>query len=189
MRYCITGGIGAGKSYVCHILQQHGIDIYDCDRGARRLIETSPQLIAQLTALVGPDTYNADGTLNRRAVTHYLLASEEHKQHINAIVHPAVMDDFHHSGLQWMESAILYEAHLEHYVDKVIAVTAPADIRIERIMHRDGITYEKARQWLDKQSNQEEVARRADYVVVNDGKADVSEQVENILTMLRADKA
>ncbi len=179
-RYCITGGIGAGKSYVCRLLKERGIKIYDTDKGARRLINTSEDIHNRLVALIGEDTY-VDGKYNTAAVTQFLLASKENKQSINRIVHPAVIDDFIHSGMQWMECAIIYEARLEQYVDKVIAVTAPREVRIKRIMERDSIPYEKAAQWVDGQGDQDEVARRADYVIVNDGSSDLSKQVEDML--------
>lgn len=178
--YCITGGIGSGKSYICKLLNERGIDIYDCDAGAKRLMNSSHDLKHRLTALIGPDTYK-DGALNKAVVAQFLLASEDNKQAINAIVHPAVMNDFLASGLQWMESAILYEAHLEGWVDKVVAVMAPEEIRIERVMKRDGITRERAAEWIAKQYPQERVGERADYVIVNDGVKDLHEQVDGLL--------
>lgn len=181
--YCITGGIGAGKSFVCRLLEQHGIDIYDCDSGAKRIMNSDPGIMQALTSLIGSNTYK-DGTLNKPVVAQFLLASEANKQAVNAIVHPAVMQDFRHSGKQWMESAILHEAHLEQYVDKVVAVTAPEETRIQRVMKRDGIDYVKAKEWVDKQFPQEEVARRSDYVIVNDGKANLEEQITNLLSQI-----
>ena len=184
MRYCITGGIGAGKSYVCKKLEGYGIRIYDCDTRAKHLLHTSPALKKALTTLLGSEAYRPDGTLNKPVVAKYLLASEENKQRVNAIVHPAVMEDFYRSGMRWMESAILYEAHLEQYVDKVIAVTAPAETRIHRIMQRDNITYDMAREWLEKQADQETVARRADHIILNDGTANLDRQIKELLSAL-----
>ena len=177
---CITGGIGAGKSYVCNMLRGRGIEIYDSDSEAKRLIATSPEIRERLTALIGPDTY-VGGVYNKAVVAKFLLQSEENKQAINHIVHPAVMQDFYDSGMEWMECAILYEAHLEHYVDLVIAVTAPEEVRIERIMKRDNISREQAEAWLHKQIDQSLVAQRANYVIINDGTKDLNEQIENIL--------
>lgn len=180
MRIAITGGIGAGKSFVCRRLETFGIRIYDCDAGAKRLMRESEELKQRLTALVGSDTY-VNGALNKAAVSRFLLASEENKQAINAIVHPAVIADFYASGMVWMESAILYEAHLEDKVDRVVCVVAPVDIRVERIMQRDGITAEQARQWIRTQLPQEESARRADFTILNDGEADLDAQIRAIL--------
>lgn len=181
MRYCITGGIGAGKSYVCKRLEAHGIRIYDCDRGAKILLNTSEELKERLKELIGIEAYKADGTLNKPIVAKFLLASEENKQRINAIVHPAVIKDFYDSGMQWMESAILYEAHLEQYVDKVVAVYADSDTRIRRIMQRDSIPHDKAKEWVDKQMNQDIVAERADYVITNNDDSDIDAQIKEML--------
>ena len=183
-RYCITGGIGSGKSYVCDMLRARGIAIYDCDKAARYLINTSPVIKRKLIDLIGPQTYIGK-RYNTAAVTQFLLASEANKIAINAIVHPAVMDDFYASGMQWMECAIIYEANLSQYVDEIIAVTAPREVRIRRIMERDGITYDKAAQWVDGQADQQEVARRADYVIVNDGETDLKKQIDEIINDLQ----
>jgi len=180
MKVGITGGIGSGKSYVCRLLAERGITVYDCDAAAKRLISTSPTLRQQLTALIGPDTYQ-DGRYNKAVVAHFLLQSEENAKAIDAIVHPAVFRDFEESGAQWMESAILYESGAYKLVDRVIVVTAPEEVRIQRVMQRDNISREKAQEWMQRQWPQDEVIRRADYEIVNDGHADLKEQITKIL--------
>lgn len=180
MKIAITGGIGSGKSYVCQLLTQHGINIYDCDSAAKRLMRTSPVLRQQLTELIGPDTYDAEGQLNKAEVARYLLLSELNAKAINAIVHPAVAQDFQESGYQWMECAILYESGFEQLVDKVIAVTAPEDIRIHRIMQRDGITREKALEWIYRQWSQDKVRSLSDFEIINDGRP-LEPQIEGII--------
>lgn len=180
MKIAITGGIGSGKSYVCQRLALRGIDIYDCDSAAKRLIRYSIDIRQRLTALIGKDTY-IEGKLNKAAVAGYLLASEANAKAIDNIVHPAVAMDFEQSGLKWMECAILYESGFDRLVDKVIAVTAPIDLRIIRVSARDSITEDKAKEWIARQMDQEEVARRADFVIVNDGIADIDSQIEHII--------
>ena len=172
MRICLTGGIGAGKSYVCRILRERGVEIYDTDNAAKRLIAESPLIRQRLKELVGG--------VEKQAIAAFLLKSEENKLAINNIVHPAVIEDYLNSGYEWMECAIIYEAHLEQYVDKVIAVTAPREVRIERIMSRDGISREEAEQWIDAQYPQEKVAERADFVIDNNGNKDLQKQLEEI---------
>ena len=180
MKIGITGGIGSGKSYVCRRLEARGIKVYDCDSAAKRLIRTSPEIRQRLTELIGPDTYTGD-TLNKAAVARFLLDSEDNAKAIDAIVHPAVFRDFEESGLQWMESAILYESGACHLVDKAIVVTAPEEVRIERVMQRDQISREKVLQWMGRQLPQDEVRRRADFEIVNDGIADIDKQINDIL--------
>ena len=172
MKIGITGGIGSGKSYVCHLLAQRGIEVYDCDAAAKRLIRTSTRLRRQLHDLIG--------SLQKADISRFLLASEENQQAVNAIVHPAVFKDFEDSGMQWMESAILFESGADKLVDKVVVVTAPEEVRIQRVMRRDSITREKALQWLMRQWPQERVRERADFEIVNDGEADLEKQIEEL---------
>ena len=184
MKIGITGGIGSGKSYICQRLKTRGIEVYDCDSAAKRLIRTSDSIRRQLTQLIGEDTYIGD-SLNKVAVAHFLLAGESNAQAIDHIVHPAVFQDFMDSGMQWMESAILYESGINKLVDRVIVVTAPLEIRIQRVMQRDGITRENVEQWMQRQWSQEEVRKRADYEIVNDGIADIDAQIDIILEKIK----
>lgn len=151
MKIGITGGIGSGKSYVCRRLETRGISVYDCDSAAKRLILTSPEIRKGLTALIGPEVYLSDGKLNKKAVTQFLLSSEDNAKAIDAIVHPAVFRDFEQSGLQWMESAILFESGAYKLVDRSVVVSCPDEIRIERVMQRDGISREKVLEWMNRQ--------------------------------------
>ena len=181
MRIGIAGGIGSGKSYICDHLRQRGIEVYDCDSAAKRLIRTSPVIRQELTALIGPDTYYGDGQLNKAVVVQFLLASEANAQAIDHIVHPAVFRDFEESGLQWLESAIMYESGIYRLVDRVIVVTAPQELRIQRVMARDKISRDKVLEWMGRQWPQEDIRQRADFEIVNDGHADIEQQLNNII--------
>ena len=187
MKIGITGGIGSGKSYVCRRLNAFGIEVYDCDRAAKRLIRTSPDIRQQLTALIGPQTYVGD-QLNKSAVAQFLLQSESNAQAIDRIVHPAVFRDFEESGQQWMESAILFESGIVRLIDRVVVVTAPEELRIQRVMQRDGISREKVLEWMQRQWPQQEVRQRAHYEIINDGVADIDEQIERLLKSLEISK-
>ncbi|MGN1228187.1 MAG: dephospho-CoA kinase [Prevotella sp.] len=180
----ITGGIGSGKSYVCRLLEERGIRVYDCDSAAKRLIRTSPLLQQRLTHLIGDDTF-IDGRLNKAAVASFMMQSDDNVKAVNAIVHPAVADDFFQSDYTWMETAILYDCGFDRYADIVIAVIAPEETRISRIMKRDGISRAKALEWISKQMDQQEVSRRADHVIINDGTHDLPSQIDRILTLIK----
>ena len=182
MKIGITGGIGSGKSYVCNLLQQQGFAVYDCDSAAKRLINTSPEIRQGLTKLIGPNTYLDDGRLNKGAVAEFLLASEDNAHAIDHIVHPAVFDDFVKSGMEWMESAIIFESGIYRLVDRVIVVTAPEEVRIQRVMQRDGISREKVKEWMGRQLPQEVVRLLANFEIVNDGQTDLNKQLNNIIT-------
>ena len=183
MKTGIAGGIGSGKSYVCKLLAKRGINVYDCDDAAKRLMRTDEQLKEQLTKLIGPQTY-VDGRLNKATVATFLLSSEANAHAIDAIVHPAVFRDFEESGLLWMESAIMFESGADRYVDNVVVVTAPEEVRIERIMKRDGISREKAQEWMQRQWPQEKVRQLAQYEIINDGRQDLDSQIADLLQKL-----
>ena len=144
----------------------------------------SEDIRSQLTSLIGEDAYR-EGRLNKAAVARFLMQSEDNTQKVNAIVHPAVGLDFVLSGLSWMECAILFESGFDRYVDRVVCVTAPEEVRLARVMRRDGITREAASAWMKKQMPQHEVLARSDYEIVNDGVRDVVAQVDRILGRLQ----
>lgn len=186
MLTAITGGIGSGKSYVCRILESRGISVYDCDAAAKRLMRTSEKLQQELRQLVGQDVYTSDGQLQKRILADFLLASEANKLALNDVIHPAVAEDFLSSGMTWLESAILFESGFDRRIrfDRIVCVSASRDVRIQRIMRRDNITAEKAAEWIDTQMAQEEVERRSHFVIVNDGKSDIEQQVDNMLSKI-----
>lgn len=186
MLTAITGGIGSGKSYVCRILESRGICVYDCDAAAKRLMRTSEKLQQELRQLVGQDVYTSDGQLQKSVLSDFLLASEANKLALNDVIHPAVAEDFLSSGMTWLESAILFESGFDSRVsfDRVVCVSAPRDVRIQRIMRRDNITAEKAAEWIDTQMAQKEVERRSHFVIVNDGKSDIEQQIDNMLSKI-----
>lgn len=184
MKIGIAGGIGSGKSYVCQRIRQQGFEVYDCDDAAKRLIRTSLEIRQQMTALIGPEVYTdveGESVLNKAVVAKFLLTSESNAQAIDRIVHPAVFKDFIESGLQWMESALMFESGIYKLVDKVVAVVAPKEIRIRRVMERDHISREKVLEWMNRQVDQKEIIHRADYVIINDGETDIDQQLENII--------
>lgn len=184
-RTAITGGIGSGKSYVCRRLRQHGIEVYDCDAAAKRILATDATVAQQLCHAVGQPVV-VDNLLRKDILTRFILASDDNKQTVNGIVHPAVAADFLSSGLSWLESAILFEARFDRRItfDAIICVTAPVDIRISRIVSRDGISPPQAMQWISCQMPQEEMERQSDFVINNDGNSDVDQQIRHILNMI-----
>lgn len=185
-RIAVTGGIGSGKSHVCLMLAERGIEVYDCDRAAKALMNSSPTLRRQLEQLVGNDAYLPDGSLNKEVVARFLLESDANKAAINNVVHPAVAADFENSGKQWLESAILFESGFDKRIafTHVICVTAPLEVRIDRICRRDSISRQEARQWTARQMSQEAKMAKSDFIIDNDGEKDLRTQIDNILNKL-----
>lgn len=182
MIVAITGGIGSGKSYLCRLLEQRGVQVYDCDAAAKRLMRSSMKLQRRISELVGEDVFPG-GQLQKSLLAQFLLRSGQNAQALDSLVHPAVAADFLSSGLQWMETAILFESRFERRVqpDHVVCVTAPVEVRLARVMSRDHITREKAQEWMRRQLPQDEVRARSDFEIVNDGVLPFEEQVDAVL--------
>ncbi len=182
MKIAITGPIGSGKSYVCRELARRGIKVYDCDAAAKRLMREDHNLQKALQTLVGEEVYR-QSSLQKAVLARFILSGEEKKQAVNDVVHPAVAKDFERSGIDWLESAILYESsfYRRTHLDYIVCVTAPEEVRIQRVMERDHIDRNKALQWINAQMEQKTMAAMSDYVIVNDGEQDIAIQAERIL--------
>lgn len=191
-RVAVTGGIGSGKSTVCKALRAFGYPVYDTDAEARRLMQSDESVVAAMVAEFGREAY-ADGRLNRPFIAGRVFGSPERLSRLNAIVHPAVVDDFDRwaSGrderLLFVETAILFESGLCSVVDRSMAVVAPERLRVERVISRDGVTEEQAYMRIRSQMDQDELSARCDYVVVADQVRPVLPQLERIVWELERD--
>lgn len=168
----ITGGIGSGKSYVSNLLRREfSIPVYDCDAEAKRLTATNEEIRRKLIQLVGPEVFNGQ-ELVRKCLADYLFADPEHASQVNAIIHPAVFEDFK----QWadkqqkpivaLESAILFESGFNAYVDYVFFVDAPEEIRLMRAMKRDTATAEQIKARMQMQ-HPEIHRKQANFIIDN----------------------
>lgn len=186
MKIAITGGIGSGKSFVCKELNRHGIEVYDCDAAAKRLMREDEALQHSLMRLVGDDVY-VGHVLQKPILAKYLLASEVHKQAVNDIVHPAVARDFEQSGVDWLESAILFDSGFIHrtHFDFVVCVSAPIEVRVARVMQRDHISREKTLEWIEAQLPQEQIIHQSDFEIRNDGQSDIANQVSSLIASIK----
>lgn len=168
----ITGGIGSGKSTVCRLFAARGVAVYDTDAAAKRLMAEDEALKHAIVARFGAESY-CDGALNRPYLAKQIFGDEKAREALNGLVHPAVTADFE----RWaeaqegeyvvLESAILYEAGLDQHLDRVVAVLAPEQLRVERAMQRDGATEEQIRSRMAAQMSDDELRDRADVSMVN----------------------
>ena len=140
----ITGGIGTGKSLVCRIFQCFGVPAYDADSHAKELMTTDGILISNIKKEFGELSYNTDGSLNRNYLSSRVFNDAEQLKKLNQLVHPRVAIDYKRwvdkkVGAQYIlkEAALLFEAGSNQQLDKVIVVTAPEMLRIQRVLKRD----------------------------------------------------
>lgn len=189
MKIGITGGIGSGKSYVCNLLKQWGLPVYNCDDEAKRLMTESPIIRHQLTALIGENAYR-NNELNKPVIAEYLFANAENAEKVNGIVHPVVKQDFENwtkeqtTPIVIQECALLFESGFSDTVDVTVEIYAPKEIRLERAMKRDNATQQQVEARMASQMDEEEKRAQANYCIINDGKADLNAQIEELFTQL-----
>lgn len=188
----ITGGIGSGKSVVSRLLQAMDIPVYQTDDEAKRLMVEDSVIRHELCNLVGNDVYRTDLSLNRPLLANFIFGYPERLAKVNAIVHPRVKEDF----LRWaerhndfpltgMECAILYESGFDATVDKVLLVTAPLELRVQRAVKRDSTQAEQIRKRIKHQWDDTCLANKADFVVLNDEETPLLPQITKMLQQLQ----
>jgi dephospho-CoA kinase len=182
----ITGGIGSGKTTVCRIFEILGVPVYYADDRAKWLMENRSEVAEALRAAFGEKVFDATGRLDRGYLSSIAFSDPEKLAALNAIVHPAVFED----GFQWemeqaekgvpyclKEAALLVESGSYRFLDKLIVVTAPEEVRIARVIARDGATEEAVRQRMARQLPEADKVALADFVVQNDGHLMLTGQV------------
>ena len=189
----ITGGIGSGKSVVGQILEAMHFPVYYSDQQSKILVDTDLVIREELIKLLGTEVY-LDGKLNRPFLSHQLFSNDELRLKINQIIHPKVREAFTNwvskqsSNLVFNEAAILFETGAYKSMDYNILVTAPLELKIERVLKRDNITINEIQDRISKQSSDEEKIPLADFVIVNDEVKPLLKQVEAILKEVKSKK-
>lgn len=173
LRVGITGGIGSGKSTVARIFEVLGIPVYYADDAAKRMMNENEELKEKIKHQFGNDVY-ADGKLNRKRLAEIVFNAPEKLEQLNALTHPATIKD----AENWMkkqttpysikEAALIFESGAQEHLDHVIGVTAPAPLRIQRTMQRDGITREEVIARMNKQMDENIKMKFCDFVLRND---------------------
>jgi dephospho-CoA kinase len=180
----ITGGIGSGKSVVSSLLQVMGVPVYIADAESKLLAGTFP-IRSKLVNLLGESIYSG-GVLNKQRLASLIFSDRELLHQVNAIIHPEVNKHF----LQWasngpslcaIETAILFESGFDRIVDISILVYAPLELRIRRVMSRDGSDEASIISRINNQMPDDEKKMYATYIIYNDGKQALIPQLAAIL--------
>lgn len=190
----LTGGIGCGKSTIAAGLRDLGYPTYDTDSRAKQIIITNPMVRSQVELLFGSEVLDGD-VYHTELVAKQVFHHPDLLERLNRIVHPAVafdvqewarmeVKDHPDQPFCFVESAILFESGLDRLCDKVIAVTAPEELRIQRTIARDHIDINKVRARIRAQETAEDI-RRADFIVNNDGKTEINALCLQIRDFLR----
>jgi dephospho-CoA kinase len=169
----LTGGIGSGKSIVAEVFKVLGIPVFDADTAAKEIMEQDEQLISQIKAEFGEETYT-NNQLNRKLLAGKVFNDAYQLDKLNALVHPAAIQ----AGLKWAEqqrapyiikeAALMFEAGSAFNLQYVIGVYAPKSLRIKRVMERSSMTRDEVLARMSRQVSDSIKMRLCDFVITND---------------------
>jgi len=172
----ITGGIGSGKSTVCNIFKLLGVPVFEADLTGKILINSNAEIRKGMIQLFGKNIYNSDNKIDRKNLAELIFNDDLLMEKVNQLVHPVVRNEF----INWQkkqnsvyaihEAAILFESGFYKMMDYTILVSAPEEMRIERVTGRDNILPEMVRSRMLKQWTDEEKRKLASIELVNDNK-------------------
>ena len=183
----ITGGIGSGKSIVATLFQLHEIPVYNADDETKKLNNSSPIIKEQLKKHFGEDLY-LNNELDKKKFANIIFNDTEKLKLANSIIHPEVLKHFtnwckQHSNhaIVALEAAILFESNFHKYLDKTLTVYSPRQLRVTRVSQRDNVPPEMVESRIKHQMPESDKIRMSDYVIINDNKSSLIEQVEKLL--------
>lgn len=174
-RVGVTGGIGSGKTTVCRLFETLGIPVYYADYQAKWLLENDPELIGRVKEIFGEEAY-VNGVYNRSFISKIVFDDPQKLAALNAVAHPAVerhSRNWHEQQTNVpytiKEAALMVESGSHRHLGILIVVTAPENIRIQRVMERDQLTEEAVRRRIANQMPETDKIKIADFVIHNDG--------------------
>ena len=197
-----TGGIGSGKSYISRIFEQLGFPVYFSDDRAKLLYDTDELLLSHMVELLGEDIIS-DGKLDRGAVASRIFGNRELLKRVEALVHPAVLRDFENwkkdvctllsqqgKCVEFVifESAILLESPLvKGCADKILTVVAPYELRIERVMKRDGVSRKQVEERIARQWSDEQRIAMSDFIIFADSRRALLPQIADVIDKMKGE--
>ncbi len=178
----ITGGIGSGKSTITRVFEVLGIPVLNSDILAKHLMQHDPELRRSVMALLGPEAYQ-NGQLNRKWIASLVFSNPQFLDGLNAIVHPATIA----YSKQWAqqqvapyilkEAALLFESGSYKELDKVIGVSSPLQLRLQRAAQRDQVSEAEIQRRMARQMDEDEKMQRCNFIIKNDESESVIKQV------------
>lgn len=182
----LTGGIGSGKSIIGQLFICFGIPLFNSDNIGKAILNTPPYK-NEILHLFGEEIMQSSGNLDRKKIANRVFGNPELLNQLNAIIHPAVGNSFknwiknqEHYPYVIKETAILFESGIQQQVDYSITITAPKQLRINRVMQRSQLTAAEIEARMKNQWCDEEKVKQAHFVIVNDETALVIPQALEI---------
>ena len=190
----LTGKTGAGKSTVAAFLKEKGCYIIDGDKIARDILLPGEPAVKELAAAFGEDILLPDGNIDRKKVAARAFSSRENTDRLNSITHPHITarfieerDKAEKQGYKFavIDAAALLESDCKSLCSFFIVVSAPEQVRLKRILKRDGITKEQAMTRINAQKSDEYYFSQADYIVKNYLPHSIDEELEKLVRELK----
>lgn len=182
----LTGGIGSGKTTVAKMFEAEGVPIYIADERAKAIMDRS-DIVEAVQALFDEDI-KIGSVIDRKKLRNIVFNNKELLNGLNNIVHPEVKKDFtdwleEHKDFSFVikESAILFEQGLDKECDYVVLVTAPEEVRIQRVVARDGVSSQNVQAIIDNQMKDSLKVLKSDYVISNINKDLVEKEVKMVI--------
>jgi dephospho-CoA kinase len=187
----LTGGIGVGKTFVADIFQKMGYAVFSADTEAKKCMQESKDLKSAVIQNFGDEMYK-NGVLQKEILANIVFSDSKKLQELNNLVHPFVQNKFEiwqkeqTAPFVLKEAAILFESGAYIGLDSIICVTAPLQIRIQRVMQRDNCTKEDIIKRMENQMPQDKKEQLSEFVIVNDGKEKLLPQIQAIFKKINA---
>ncbi|TXC82017.1 dephospho-CoA kinase [Luteibaculum oceani] len=184
----ITGGIGAGKSFVAGIFNHLGIPVYNSDLRAKQILAEHSEVKSELKSFFGSEVFHENGDVDRAKLASIVFTDASKLKQLNEIIHPRVAQDFEnwindHGNSPWIikEAAILIESGAYKSCDKILMISADTEVRISRVINRDQSQRKDVEERIANQMGDQERRGYCDFEILNDGTKALLPQINEVL--------
>ncbi len=189
----LCGSSGSGKGYVCGVFKEYGVEYIDTDKVYLEIAVSGSPCVKELCRFFGDEILNGDGSLNRRELSKRVFEGDNAAQHLkmlNRITHKYIrqkvvstLEQFRESGVKAaiIDAPVLFESGFNDLCDVTVCVTAPREIKLDRILKRDKITRHKAEARIDSQLADSRLRELCNYEIVNDGTKDLDGEIMKVI--------
>ena len=187
----ITGATGAGKTTVSNIFRDLGVYIVDCDIIAKQITSSNIDCLFEIESSFGKDVFEDDGALNRRKLADIVFGNDDKLKLLNKITHKYIKEQIEYeiktcdNDIIAIDGAVIIGSPVEEICRLMVVVSADEKVRAQRIMARDGISYEFALKRISSQKSNEEYEQYADFIIENNDNVRLGEYIEKIYNIIK----